>query len=295
MALLLCPAAALAEPASSDVELARGAFKQAELAFANAHYEDALALFRLAFSKVPNDAVRFNVGVCLERLGRPAEARSEYEAAAASVTLGAEQRAAARERADSLAPRTAELVLNGAAAGAQVSVDGRAVCTTPCRVFVEPGGRQVTLKTAEELLSVEVVATAGVASAVTFPERRAVPPPAAPQVAPSPAPSTAQSRSVQRDGFSPGWLSVVGGVTAGVGAAGVVGWGLRTRSLESSYHAAPSVDVREEGLRMQALTNVSIGVASLGAALVVLDLLVLDTGQSSSTLRAGGDHLRWSF
>jgi hypothetical protein len=297
----LVPLAARAQAPSADVEVARGAFLQAERAFQEQRYEEALSLFRLAFAKVPNDAVRFNVGVCLERLGRYAEARSEYEAAASSTSLSAEQRAAGQERAQALAPRTAELILSGAAQAVRVSVDGAPACTTPCRAFVEPGRHQLTADTAGGPISLEVEAVAGTAHAVAF-EGRSVPAPP-PETAPSgrgaggePSAPVMHGSAPRRDsrGVAPGWLTLAGGITTGVGVAGVVGFGLRTRSLESSYHSAPSAETRDAGLRTQTLTNASIVMAGVGAALVVLDLLVFETGRSRS-VQIGADRMQWAF
>jgi hypothetical protein len=294
LAALSVQLAARAEPSSSDVELARGAFLQAERAFQEQRYEEALALFRLAFAKVPRDAVRFNLAVCLERLERYAEARSEYEAAAASSALSEAQRASAKQRAQDLVPRTAELLVTGVPDGVALTVDRRAACTAPCRVFVDPGARELVATLPQGPVSVRIEAVAGTAHAVVFEPQRPEPREPAPSRSSAAVPVALPRRESRPDrpGLSPGWLSVVGGVTAGVGAAGIVGFGLRTRALESDYHDAPRATTRDDGLRMQALTNVSIAVAGLGAALVALDLL--ETG-APRPLKATADGVRWSF
>ncbi|HWB78824.1 MAG TPA: tetratricopeptide repeat protein [Nannocystaceae bacterium] len=58
-----------------------------------------------------------------------------------------------------------------------------------------------------------------------------------------------------------------------VGAAGTIVFGLRTQSQHDAYVAMPESDTRKQGLRARALTNASIAVLSLGAALIVADVI----------------------
>ena len=75
---------------------ARDAFANGEQAFAADDYELGLHHFRTAMELAPHDAVRFNLAVCFERLGRFREAVEEYAAAARSPQLDRAQ-ACARE------------------------------------------------------------------------------------------------------------------------------------------------------------------------------------------------------
>ena len=102
---------------------ARDAFANGEQAFAADDYELALHHFRTAMELAPHDAVRFNLAVCFERLGRFREAVEEYAAAARSPQLDRAQ--ACASGADQ--PRTARHLLRGSG-GRQAIVDGAFKC-----------------------------------------------------------------------------------------------------------------------------------------------------------------------
>src|SRR5262245_61254015 len=118
---------AATQPAPADERVrrqAREAFTSGERAFEKGDYVAALAAFERAFALAPHDAVRFNLAVCLERLGRPSEALLQYEAAAKSSVLTAAERERARRSGAELRPKVGTLVVEGQA-GAAVQVDGR--------------------------------------------------------------------------------------------------------------------------------------------------------------------------
>ncbi len=96
---------------------------------------------------------------------------------------------------------------------------------------------------------------------------------------PEPAPPPATGEKIElRHGLA-GWLTVGGAIVAGIGTAGIIGFGLRTADLGDQYLAAPSSDLRDEGLLMRGFTNGSIGVLGLGALLIVADLALFRTGE----------------
>ncbi|AKF04107.1 tetratricopeptide repeat protein [Sandaracinus amylolyticus] len=205
---------ALAQDDEATRAAAREAFRAGEAAFIEEDDARALTLFRRAFELAPHDAVRFNIAVCLERLGRPEEALQEYEAAAISTQLDEAARARARSQADALRAR--------------------------------------------------IVAAR-------------VPPP----VPPLPPPREPEPT------LAPGWLTWTGGALAVLGAAGIIGFSIRTSDLEAAYVAQPTVATRDEGLLMAGLAYTSIGVTALGALLVVLDLAWLRTGAEARVAITG--------
>lgn len=95
--LALFAASALAQ---GDVRARAGEeFAAGEAAFEAGEVETALGHFQRAFELAPHDAVRFNLAICFEALGRDEEALREYEIVAASAEVDADT----RERAAVLA------------------------------------------------------------------------------------------------------------------------------------------------------------------------------------------------
>ncbi len=66
------------------------------------------------------------------------------------------------------------------------------------------------------------------------------------------------------------------GLTVAGGGA-VVPLALYTEDLEAQYAALPTESTRSDGITAQVLTNVAIGVAAVGAILLLVDLLFLRT------------------
>jgi hypothetical protein len=58
-----------------------------------------------------------------------------------------------------------------------------------------------------------------------------------------------------------------------IGGVGTLGFGLRTQSLHRSYLDAPTASTYDQGIFARTMTNVSLGVAALGVAFVVVDLV----------------------
>jgi hypothetical protein len=247
-------ASAQAPAVAPDDERARAsaAFHAAERAFVSDDYPEALRLFRAAFEAAPDDAVRFNLAVCLERLGRYREASVEYDAAAASASLTPDVRERARAEAAQMRARLGWLEIDGRPAGAAVRIDGAALCALPCRLEVDPGRHEVIAETAEASDRQVVEVGRGATATVTL---AAVAPLSRPR--------------------GPGVLTWTSGGAAVVATGAAVYFGLRARALHDDYLAMPTVATRDDGLRMRDLTNLSIGVAVIGAIGVAIDFFVL--------------------
>jgi len=67
-----------ANEAAANRKRARVLFGQAEEAFSHDEFEKALSLFQQAQDAAFNDALDFNIAVCLERLGSVNEALQAY-------------------------------------------------------------------------------------------------------------------------------------------------------------------------------------------------------------------------
>ncbi len=257
--------AAPPEPKSAQQQAAREAFERGESAFKAGSYETALAAFREAFAAVAHDAVRFNIAVCLERLGRYAEAAEQYDAAAKSSLLDAADRARARRSAEAARAVLGTLVVEAGTPGTRVNVDEVERCRIPCRVALDPGAHRVRIGAAAPLaLEVE----RGREHVMVAPRTEAQ---AAPRSAA--APRRVEPTALRPRG--PGWLTWTGGALAVAGGASTLYFGLRTQSLHDDYVREPTEERYDDGTRARLVTNVSIGVAAVGAVLVAVDLLLL--------------------
>jgi hypothetical protein len=229
---------------------AAAAFAAAERAFADEDYPNALQLFRSAYSAMPADTVRFNIAVCLERLGRFREAGAEYDAVTASATLAEDVRARARAEAERVRQRLGTLIVAGAPDGAAIQIDGDDLCRLPCRIQLDPGRHEVVASSGGVTdRGVVVIAR----SETTHMTLRAV-------------------QVLERRGA--GLLTWLGVSVAAIGTGGTLWFGLRARKLHDDYVANPSVETREDGLLARNVANVSLAVAVAGAVAVTLDLAV---------------------
>ncbi len=276
---------------AQDTDAAQHDFAAATSAFDHGRYEEALRLFRSAFDAAPRAAVRFNVAVCLERLGRLREAWLEYRAAVAPGELSSEQLARAQSEAERLHALLATVDVRGSPTGADVRVDGVSVCSLPCSVEIDPGPhtvsahangasveRGIRVDRGQRMeLEIDAVEPLSGAAASARGTGNAIAPVGAREDA------GAREEPSARRGIS--WLTWVGVAVAAVGAGGVVGLGLRTAELHDEWLAGGPESVRDEGLTTRAVTNVSLGVALLGAALLAIDL-VLALGDASPEARA---------
>ncbi len=266
------------KPSAAVQREASRAFDEGERAFAKKEYEDALQKFQRAFELVAHDAVRFNIAVCLERLGRYREAVQQYEEAAESQMLGEKDRQRASTAADVARTSLGRLKAKGKA-GVSVKVDDKDSCVVPCTLELDPGTHHVAIGTKELDLDVRP-GREHVLLAEDDPPRVPKEPP------PTRAPRVISERP-ERDRVTrgPGWLTFTGGVLALVGTGGTVYFGLRTQKLHDDYTTGPTQDRLDDGRRSKLLTNVSIGVIAVGATLMAIDLLILAPQETPKTAR----------
>jgi hypothetical protein len=85
---------------------------------------------------------------------------------------------------------------------------------------------------------------------------------------------------------------------AAVGAAGILYFGLRAQSIHDQYVLTPTTGRRDKGMLYRDLANISIGVAGLGAVLLLVDLLFLapqSTGEQERAVSLGFGDVRVRF
>jgi hypothetical protein len=247
---------------AEDGATARAAFTQGERAFLEDDYGLALERFRRAMELEPHDAVRFNVAVCLERLGRFREAYLEYEAAASSPQLDSASLARAREQAARVRERLGRVLVDEPR-GAEVFLDGSSIGVVPCEALVDPKAHELELRDGARRVraSIELGRSETKRVRLGFPAAS----PAA-SLAASPAPVALRRR------VGPGPLTWVGAVTSVAGLASFIGFGLRASALHERYLASPTASTRDEGLLVRDIANVSLVVGLVGALLLTVDL-----------------------
>jgi len=254
---------------------AKKEFSAGEKAFDKSDFVEALDHFKKAYELAPRDAVHFNIGVCLEKLGRYKEALAEYEAAAKSSELDAQKLERAASEAERVRGRLGKLQVEVTPPGGELFVDGARVCELPCEVLLDPRSHEIIVKKGSAEKSRSVTLASGETTRIEI-ELGATDRPTQPP---------AQRRDEKprtESGGGPGALTWIGAGVAVVGTGAFVGFYLRTKSLEREYADTGEQDTRDEGKRMGLFTNVSLGVAVVGVGLVALDLLVLSKGRSSS-------------
>ncbi|MEM9864173.1 MAG: tetratricopeptide repeat protein [Myxococcota bacterium] len=273
LALLLVSVSQPAETQDATVD-ARRSFQQGERFFADGQFARALAGFRRAFELSPHDAVRFNIAVCYEELGRIQEAVAEYETAAESGQLDEPTRARARELAAGARSKLATLAFVGAPEGALITLGSGRSCRLPCQLEVDPRGIRVQAShegyaTFERPIDPSVGQRMEVAIAL---ERSpSLPVPSRPESEPSAPPL--QTPSTERRGVTV-WTPIGASILA-VGLSGVVGFGVRASSIHDDCDPfCASRSDADAGQRAQNVTNAAIGVAAAGAVIVLVDLIL---------------------
>jgi hypothetical protein len=267
--------------ASEDArKSARAAFAEGERAFAAGEVPAALAQFERAFELAPHDAVRFNIAVCLEALGRYAEALAQYQTAAESQVLSSAERARAARSAELARSHVGTVSVQGHA-GVELLVDGRARCVAPCRVELDPGTHEVVLATrpTERRVTVEIAKGKEVVL-TTLPGEASLESRSTERPAPPPQPGAELEPT-----FAPTWLTWTGTAVAATGVAGIIGFGVWADGLHDDYVREPTQERLDTGTLARDLTNASIGVAALGGVLVAIDLIFLAPGSGPPAAR----------
>nr|HEX4317023.1 hypothetical protein [Kofleriaceae bacterium] len=145
-AVALALAAATASRASADPAVAQAAFDDAQKLVAAGHYAAACPKFALSYQQDPQLGALLHLADCHEHVGKLATAWAEYSSAIELARRAHDKReAAARERADKLAPRVAHVVVH-APAGATVQLDGRDITAmVDSAIPVDAGTHEVAL------------------------------------------------------------------------------------------------------------------------------------------------------
>jgi hypothetical protein len=263
LAWLTCPrhVAAQTPPSEPDASVANEAkqeFEHGEHAFAAGDYARALRHFQNADRLATHVSARFNIAVCLEKLGRIREALELYRALSQSSEIDFKAKNEAEERAARAESALATLELQGPR-GSEVSVDDRDRCLAPCTLTVNPGDHRVRFGVTRTPIDVsvssgEVLRVSAPATPVRAPRKEA-------RRIPEEPPSSER--------FGP--LSWIGAGAFVVGGGMFLYYGLRTDRLHEEYKSEPNPDTRDRGIRARTTANIALGIALVGAAVVVVD------------------------
>ncbi|MEM9188686.1 MAG: tetratricopeptide repeat protein [Myxococcota bacterium] len=238
-------------------------------AFEAGDYQLALNGFMRAQELNPRASLEFNIGMCLERLGRLREAMNRYERALASDELGVEGAARARAQLEGLTARVARVVADEPEGG-YLRVGESGECRIPCSLALDPGTHLVVLQDGRRSTSKSVTLSPGATERVQFSTSRMAIDDVEPRETREPS---LTDDEVPGAGYSPGVLTIIGSGLTVLGGAGIVGFGLRTDELHQRYLESPTADLADEGETMMLLANASIGAAILGGVLVLVDIL----------------------
>ena len=141
-------------------------------AYGRGDYATALDKFGAAYRIFPSPKLWFNIGQANRDLGRPVEAVAAFDRFLRDATdAPAETVTEARRSAAELKKKLGHIEVNCATDGAEITVDGKQIGSTPLgeMVWTTPGRHQVAVQHAGFSPAIEdVVVTAGAATAVNF-------------------------------------------------------------------------------------------------------------------------------
>lgn len=237
---------------------------EAQAAFQAEDYELCVEKFRSAYKLAPLPQIQFNLGMCYEKLERFREAALEYEGAAESEKMSPGMRRKARENLTAMQEQMAKIRFEGVKG--ESMIDGSIPCNVPCSLYLEPGEHEIEYGNNQKQ---SFSATRGRILNVVL--RVAEFDATAPDTDARPDLTADLSGDSSESGVS--WLTWGGVGLAAAGSTGAIVFGFKTQSLHEDFMAAPSVDTADEGVQMRNFTNISIGVAAVGASLVIYDLL----------------------
>lgn len=181
------------------------------------------------------------------------------------------------------------LEVKGSPEGAEVLVEGEALCTLPCSVPADPRELSVIVRSgaSEQKHTVQVrrqqTAVLEVKLEAT-PQTAAAPAAANAPTAPAAGPREADAAATR----GPGFLTWTGAGLMVVGGAGIAVFGPKAQSEHDEFVNTGSPDAKSSGEQARNLTNVAIGVAAVGAVVLVVDLFVLAKQPATAARRRAG-------
>jgi hypothetical protein len=301
--LLICPLAA-AEPSISDKATARSLFEQGRALVREGKNELACPKLKESYDLDPGAGSAFHLADCYERTGRLASAWVLYlEVAVLMRDAGdQEKEAAARRRAEALAPRLSRLTIEVPAAhaveGLTIARDGEEVGRGSWNTAlpIDPGAYSVTATApGREAWSTTVtIDEHGATARIRIPPLATVKKVVHPVVTMAPTPSNAPE-----DEGAGGWtkqqttgLVVAGGGLLTFGVGTFLGFRAKSSYDDSKPYcdgdacSQPGLDIRADA---RGDANVATIVGGLGLAAMVGGAVLYVTAPSDADAASGGD------
>ena len=285
------PQAHAAESAAAKpLERARARYREGVAAYQDGRFRDAIDLFLEADHLAPSAALSFNIGAAYEKLGEPAAALRWYH-----DYLRRAPEATDRARVEALISGfehdletngVQQLTVSSTPEEAELSVDGRAVGTTPWTGEIAPGSHVLSWTLAgraSESRTIDLPSDHAIDVAVELQPQEESEPSATPSPGPAPsaparavAASTREAKPDNRKLFTTlGWVGVAAG---GAALGGALVFELLRESAESaamSDHTQvgyadklDTMDGRKTAARV--LLGVGGGLVATGGALLWL-------------------------
>jgi tetratricopeptide (TPR) repeat protein len=265
--LAVVPRASSAQTADLARNQAQQHFQNGVTLMSNENWEGALVEFERSLELFPTRSALFNAANCLKAIHQYVDALHRFRAWQERYITAAtpEEIAAVDAAVLELQEYLGLIVVITDVAGAEVTVDGTAVGTTPLTgpLTVQVGRHVVTVTAEGYAPSQSEVSVAAGESARVEPElvaAAAVGPTALP-VEPTPPES----------GVDSVWFWVTASAAVALGAGAAVGWGLAYSTHQDFVGGeAYDADLAASGEDMQLAGNVLIGVASAAAITAVV-------------------------
>ncbi|MBI2894836.1 MAG: hypothetical protein HYY06_14875 [Deltaproteobacteria bacterium] len=173
------PVVAGAQPSEEDTAAARVLFEEGRRLASEESWSEAADRFRRALSLRASPAIRYNLAVALEHIGKLVEASEQLRLAAREAPERDPARRPAEQLLASIGPRIGRLTVYVEAdlAGAEVLLDGRPLAAALFGVAtpVDPGVHVVTVRRGAAERSREVEISEGGEARLTAPELPASP------------------------------------------------------------------------------------------------------------------------
>ena len=274
---------ALSSAAVADKAAARGYFVAGQKAFAKESYAQAARAFERAFDEEPHPAPLVNAADAWQRAGEFAKSARLCEKILALEGASEEDRQEATERLANLSEKIGTIEFKGQLGGAIVI--GGETFDSGKRFYVLPGLHTLRLADKKDGRVVEVEVLAGQRRTINVEDLEAKK--VEPEDKVEKPPISAKPAEGGAGLSAPTWIAY-GAALAGAGAA--VYFGLQVNDAEQAFDENPNREDFDRFNRNKLLTNVSLGVAVVGAGLGTY-FLISDLGQgskeSSASARVG--------